>query len=140
QGREKLVSLGTMAAGLAHELNNPASASRRASEQLREALLELQARTCKLHCLPLEVEQKQFLSGLQKDAMGRCRSSQPPYGPIEQSDREDAWSVWLERHGIPDGWRSAACFVNARLEPAWGEAVAARLPAEALPVAMAWLE
>ena len=34
------------------------------------------------------------------------------------SDREDAWSEWLERHGIGDGWRWASCFVNARLEPA----------------------
>jgi signal transduction histidine kinase len=140
QGREKLVSLGTMAAGLAHELNNPASASRRASEQLRAALLELQSRTCKLHCLALDVEQKQYLAGLQRDAMGRCSASQPPFDPIEQSDREDAWTEWLERHDIPDGWRWASCFVNARLETAWGDAVAAKAPAEALPVAMAWLE
>src|SRR4051794_20564147 len=139
QGREKLVSLGTMAAGLAHELNNPASASQRASEQLRQALLELQSRTCKLHCLPLEVEQKQFLAGLQREAMGRCSASQPPFGPIEQSDREDAWTEWLEQHNIPDGWQWSPCFVNARLEPAWGDAVAARVPATALPVAMAWL-
>jgi signal transduction histidine kinase len=140
QGREKLVSLGTMAAGLAHELNNPAAASRRAAEQLREALLELQSRTCKLHCQPIEVEQKQYLAGLQRDAMGRCSASQPPYGPIEQSDREDAWTDWLEQHGIADGWKLAPCLVSARLEPAWGEGIAARLPAAALGVAMAWIE
>src|SRR5437879_7528655 len=49
QQREKLASLGTMAAGLAHELNNPATAARRASAHLREVVEGLQSFACELH-------------------------------------------------------------------------------------------
>src|SRR5207248_7824431 len=107
QGRERLLSLGTMAAGLAHELNNPASASSRAASQLREVLLEMQARSWKLYKQSLGPQQKEFLAGVQREAMGRCSASIAPLDPLERSDREEEWMEWLGAHDIEEGWRLA---------------------------------
>jgi signal transduction histidine kinase len=140
QGREKLVALGTMSAGIAHELNNPAAASRRAASQLREALLEMQSRSCQLHKQPLSPDKTEFLADVQREAMGRCSSSQAPLEPLEQSDREEEWEQWLEAHGIGQGWKLAPALVAARLDSDWRENLAARLPAEALGITVGWIE
>jgi signal transduction histidine kinase len=140
QGRERLVALGTMSAGIAHELNNPAAASRRAASQLREALLEMQSRSCQLHKQPLSPEQTEFLAALQREAMDRCSSSRLPLDPLEQSDREEEWEQWLTAHGIGDGWKLAPALVAARLDSGWREDLAARLPAAALGITIGWIE
>src|SRR2546423_1157279 len=70
QQREKLISLGTMAAGLAHELNNPAAAARRAAAHLQQTTDKIQSFLCNLsHAL--EAEHWQHLLAASQEASGR---------------------------------------------------------------------
>lgn len=138
QQREKLASLGTMAAGLAHELNNPATAARRASAHLREVVENLQSFACELHDL-LTREQLDRLIDASQDALARVGKS-APLDSVTRSDREDEVASWLEKRGVADGWRLAPAFVGAGLEGNELTALAAELPAGALRCVFGWLE
>jgi signal transduction histidine kinase len=138
QQREKLASLGTMAAGLAHELNNPATAARRASAHLREVVKSLQSFACELHEL-LTPEQWQHLIDASQSALARIAKSDP-LDSVTRSDCEDEIATWLGQHGVADGWKLAPALVNASFNSKELMALAANLPAEALPCALGWLE
>ena len=75
QQHQRLSALGTMAAGLAHELNNPASANLRAATQLPQTLTALQMQTLKLYAAKLNGEQLAFLERLQTDLIGRAANA-----------------------------------------------------------------
>ena len=138
QQREKLASLGTMAAGLAHELNNPATAARRASNHVREVVEGLQSFACELH-EQLTPEQWQHLIDASQSALATADKS-APLDSVTRSDREEEVATWLEQHGIADGWKLAPAFVNAALDGKGLMAIGARLPPEALASAFGWLE
>jgi len=138
QQREKLASLGTMAAGLAHELNNPATAARRASANLREVVGNLQSFACELHEL-FPPEQWPQLIDVSQSALARVGKSEP-LDSVTRSDREEEVAIWLEQHGVADGWKLSSAFVGAGLDAKELAALAEKIPAAALPSAFGWLE
>ena len=138
QQREKLAALGMMAAGLAHELNNPAAAAQRAAEQLRENYEKQHALALALCETPLSPEQRGALSKFQREAFARAAKAEP-LDTLTASDREDELADWLEAHGVKDVWDLAPAFVTAGLQPAQFEALAKTLPASTLCEALHWI-
>ncbi len=138
QQREKLASLGTMAAGLAHELNNPATAARRASANLREVVNHLQSFACNLHN-SLTAQHWEPLVDASHNALARLAKS-PPMDSVARSDREEQLATWLDKHGVTDGWKLAPALVTARMSDDELAALAAKLPRESLGAALSWLE
>jgi signal transduction histidine kinase len=137
QNRERLASLGTMAAGLAHELNNPAAAARRAAADLAEAL-EVLASTIGLFAESgIEREQAGQLVKMQRDAIEHA-ASRSPLAALDAADAEDRLMHSLERLEVPEPWRLTEPLTAAGIDAAW----VARLVDVAGPAsgaAVAWI-
>ncbi len=137
QGREKLAALGKLAAGLAHELNNPAAAARRAAADLRPTIERTQTLALRLSAHGLDEAKLDTLAAIANEA---ATSAAPTLSPLALCDREDALCGWLDDRDVPEGWKLAATFAGEGLEPARLDAIAALVPPAALPDALAWLE
>jgi signal transduction histidine kinase len=133
--RERLVALGTVTAGLTHELNNPATAVTRATATLSERLAGLWDELAGLGGAGLAADQLAALAGLVRQALER-RGEQAPLSPLEAADREDELGGWLEERGVDGAWDLAPPLVAAGLDVGWLERVAAGVPAPALPRAV----
>ena len=136
--RERLVALGTVTAGLTHELNNPATAADRATRTLHERLAGLWDELGALTRGELAAGQLADLVDLVRQAIGH-RDEQPPLSPLQVSDREDELGDWLEDHGVADAWDVAPPLVAAGIDADRLEQVAAGVPAELLPRAIGTL-
>lgn len=137
--REKMASLGVLAAGLAHELNNPSAASRRAVGNLREALQKLKVSTAAVNQHKLAEEHIALLYQIQEQAVKQL-ASDTSLDPLEQSDREDAMGDWLETQGIDAAWQLTATFVQAGMTVEQLEQIQSTLPTPTLNDAVVWLE
>jgi signal transduction histidine kinase len=136
--RERLLALGTLSAGLTHELNNPAAAAVRATAALRERVAQMRGALGELAGSPGKDAALDELVRLQDDAV-RAVAEQPVLGPLEASDREDALTDWLDDHDVAEGWELAPVLVQAGLDADWLEQVDAAVGAEGLPGALRWL-
>ncbi|MEU5095509.1 ATP-binding protein [Streptomyces sp. NPDC020996] len=136
--RERLLALGSLSAGLTHELNNPAAAAVRATAALRERVAKMRHKLRVISAGPYTREALANLIDIQERTAERVAKA-PALSPLEASDREDAVADWLDDHGIPDGWRLAPVFVQAGLDPDWLEQVAAEVGPDVLPGAIGWL-
>jgi signal transduction histidine kinase len=136
--RERLLALGSLSAGLTHELNNPAGAAVRAAAELRERVAGTWRRLGVIAAGPYDPGTPETLVKLQQAAVKRVPGAQA-LPPLEASDREDAITDWLDSHGLDDGWQLAPALVAAGLDIAWLECVGASVDAAALGEAVRWL-
>jgi signal transduction histidine kinase len=129
--RERLAALGKLSAGLAHELNNPASAARRSADGLRETFQRLRAANRQLDAYPFSNEQRAFLAGLEQDHAD-CYEHQPPADSLERSDREDEISQWMESRGVEHAPGLAGDLAEEGLSVAKLDRLAGKFPVEIL--------
>lgn len=108
---EKMAALGTLSAGLAHELNNPASAVRRSADQLRSELLQWTQLSLDLNHLDLTADQIEILNGL-KAGIEAHGASPNAMDPLAQNDRESEMQTQLETWGAEDAWELAPALVS----------------------------
>jgi signal transduction histidine kinase len=137
--REKLISLGTMAAGLMHELNNPGAAARRAASQMRENLSRLQQISLRLCSNDvMRTGQAECLRVLQEQALQPRKPS--AMSSLEQGDAEDELASWLEFHGIENSWKLAATLSGIGFDAQTLECAQHEFPGNTLSDPLNWME
>jgi signal transduction histidine kinase len=137
QNRERLTSLGTMAAGLAHELNNPAAAARRAAAQLTEALDAIGSALGSFVEAGVEREDAERLVALQREATARAASC-TALDTLDASDAEEELLARLETLEVGEPWSLAEPLALARVDQRWLEQVA-ELAGPATDAALRWV-
>jgi signal transduction histidine kinase len=136
--RERLLALGSLSAGLTHELNNPAAAAVRATSDLRLRVAGMRQKLSKIAGGAWDRSQLETLMGIQERAAEQVAKA-PELSPLEASDREDEMADWLADHGINNAYKIAPTFVQSGLDPAWLEQVHDLVGDDMLEGAVGWL-
>jgi signal transduction histidine kinase len=133
--REALVALGTLAAGLAHEINNPASASARAVDALQETAARLMSSLRRLAEAGITAAAYVELDALRETLQPGAAAG----SALELADREDELSDWLVDHDVSEDWVVAPVLAAAGAAPAFCEQVAAIVGPDAVDPALHWV-
>jgi signal transduction histidine kinase len=136
--RERLLALGSLTAGLTHELNNPAAAAVRATASLRERVAGMRGKLRMIAGGNYERASLEQLIELQQRAAEQVAKA-PKLDPMEASDAEDAVTDWLEDHGCSEAWLLAPVFVQGGLDTDWLDRVLDTVGADIIEPALRWL-
>ena len=133
--REALVALGTLSAGLAHELNNPAAAATRAVDALRETSDQRLESLARLAAQGITAEQYTAVDGLRR----RISDVDSGLTGLALADREEELGDWLDDHDVERGWDLAPVLAAAGADVDWCEELAAAVPGPSLSPAAEWV-
>jgi len=136
--RERLLALGSLSAGLTHELNNPASAAVSATSALRNRVAGMRHKLAVIAGGAWDRRQLETLIRLQERAVEQVAKA-PELDPLEASDREDVLTDWFDAHDIAGGWDLAPTFVQSGLDVAWLDEVDELVDDGMLEGAVRWL-
>jgi len=141
QQRDRLAGLGKLSAGLAHELNNPASAATRAASQLRAVMMKIRDASQELGRRNLTPEQRNEITRIENSV---ASNDQPPPDALTMSDLEDRLDSLLRSHGSDDLWQLAADLAHKNVQPSVLEHVFATFEAPTARAALvrmaSWIE
>jgi signal transduction histidine kinase len=132
---EKIMSLGRLAAGLAHELNNPASAVARSATLLNQALAQAEDAAHDLGAAELTEDQRERVDALRRNSM--LPATTGVFSAIERADQEDEITDWLEAHGADTGLAQALADSGMSVETL--DELAEVLPDEVLNLVLTWM-
>jgi len=136
--RERLLALGSLSAGLTHELNNPAAAAVRATSVLRDRVAGMRHKLAMIADGRLDGRQLRHLVDLQEEAIKRLAAA-PELTPMQTSDAEDALGEWLDERDITGAWDLAPTLVAGGLDVPWMRSAAETIGSEYLESAVRWL-
>jgi signal transduction histidine kinase len=136
--RERLLALGSLSAGLTHELNNPAAAAVRATSVLRDRVSGMRHKLALIADGRLDGRALRALVALQEEAVKRAVAA-PPLSALATSDAEDELADWLDGHDISGGWELAPTLVAGGVDAGWLAQVDATVGDDNLEAAVRWL-
>ena len=136
--RERLLALGSLSAGLTHELNNPAAAAVRATSSLRDRVGHMRQKLATIAGGAWDRRQLETLITLQSRAIEQVAKA-PELTPLDASDLEDSLTDWFDDHEISGGYDLAATFVAAGLDTTWLDDIAAVVDDQMLEGSLRWL-
>ncbi|WP_460444858.1 sensor histidine kinase [Angustibacter aerolatus] len=136
--RQRLQALGSLAAGLTHELNNPAAAAERAVDQLRGRVAGMRSKLGYLADGHVPAEVLRELVDLQEEALSLLATA-PKRTALEASDAEDELADWFDEQGLERAASLAPVFVASGLDRGWAEKVQRTLSPTDLPSGFAWV-
>ncbi|MFD2419396.1 ATP-binding protein [Amycolatopsis pigmentata] len=136
--RRRLLALGELAAGLTHELNNPAAAAVRATASLRERVAGMRHKLAILAKKDIDPDLLEQLIDVQEELVKQVDAAEP-LTAMAQADREDEIGDWLDEHGIEQGWDLASIFTSAGLTPDSLDGVLSSVGEDLIDGALRWL-